>query len=75
MNKNNFEDLIEKYKDCSTDKQEFEINGTKYIVTSHYYGNKDIDKVLYNLAKNQAYRDIQNIYYQNIDFGGMLWYT
>ena len=70
MNKIKLEELIEKYSDKPTDVDEFVIDGTKYIVTSHYCGNKDIDEVLTTLAIKQAYKDMQCNSYNN--FGAAL---
>lgn len=34
------------------------IEGKKYIVTSHYCGNKDVDDIIRRVAVNRAYRDL-----------------
>lgn len=34
------------------------IEGKKYIVTSHYAGNKDLDHVIREIAANRAYREM-----------------
>lgn len=43
-----------------TSASEYEIGGRKYIVTSHYVGNKDFKKVFGELAFNQVLADMQN---------------
>ena len=47
-------ELNEKCKDCPVRRSEYEIGGKKYIVTSHFVGNKDLDKVLYDIAFRRA---------------------
>lgn len=39
---------------------EYEIGGRKYIVVSHYVGNKDFKKVFDDLAFSQVLVDMQN---------------
>jgi hypothetical protein len=34
------------------------IDGKKYIVTSHFTGDKDIDDILRHIAVNRAYKDM-----------------
>ncbi len=36
-----------------------EISGKKYKVISHYVGNKDINKVIHDLAIKEAYADME----------------
>ncbi len=48
----------EKYKDCPVSINEYLINGKKYIVHSHFVGDKDIDTVIQNIAFNKAMNEI-----------------
>ena len=43
-----------------TSMSEYEIGGRKYIVVSHYVGNKDFKKVFDDLAFRQVLADMQN---------------
>ncbi|WP_303797604.1 hypothetical protein [Ruminococcus flavefaciens] len=54
----NAKELNEQYKDCQTQEQEFEIEGRKYIIVSHYTGKKDLDEVVYRNAYNQAMNEV-----------------
>lgn len=51
-------ELNEKYKDCTVSVNEYLINGKKYIVHSHFVGDKDIDMVIRNIAFNKAMNEI-----------------
>ena len=46
--------LNEQHKDCPVHTNEYEINGKKFIVHSHFIGSKDIDKVISEIALNRA---------------------
>lgn len=58
MKTSNAKELNEQYKDCPTQEQEFEIEGRKYIIISHYTGKKDLDEVVYRNAYNQAMDEV-----------------
>ena len=47
-------EFAEQHKDCPTRTREYEIGGKKYIVHSHFVGDKDAHKVLFNNALNTA---------------------
>lgn len=47
-------EYAEQHKDCPEHTNEYEINGKRYIVHSHFVGKKDIDKVLSDIAVNRA---------------------
>ena len=51
-------ELNEKYSACPVRVSEYEIDGKKYVVHSHFVGNKDIDKVISEIAFNHAIADI-----------------
>lgn len=36
---------------------DYEIDGIRYVVVSHYTGKKDIDKVITELAEQRAYTE------------------
>ena len=58
MKKTNAKELNEQYRDCPTQKHEFEIEERKYIVVSHYVGEKDLDEVVYRNAYDRAMREL-----------------
>ena len=49
-------ELNERYKDKPTSKAVYEVDGQRYAVTSHFVGEKDLDKVLYELAFKSAFQ-------------------
>lgn len=53
-------ELNEQYKNCPTRTKEYEIDGKKFIVHSHFIGNKDIDKVILEIAFNRALNESLN---------------
>lgn len=57
-NKMTMFELNEKYSACPVRVSEYEIDGKKYVVHSHFIGNKDIDKVISEIAFNHAIADI-----------------
>ena len=50
-------ELNERYKDKPTSKAVYEVDGQRYAVTSHFVGDKDLDKVLYDLAFKRAFQE------------------
>lgn len=58
MKTTNAKELGGQYKDCPTQTQEYEIEGRKYIVVSHFTGKKDLDEVVYKNAYNQAMDEV-----------------
>lgn len=57
MNKT-LQQLREEFSNAPTSQREYMIEGKKYIVTSHYCGNKDVDDIIRRVAVNRAYRDL-----------------
>lgn len=57
MNKT-LEQLRGEFSNAPTSQREYVIEGKKYIVTSHYCGNKDLDDIIRRVAVNRAYRDM-----------------
>lgn len=51
-------EYAEQHKDCPEHVNEYEVNGKKYIVHSHFVGQKDIDKVLSDIAVSRALSDV-----------------
>ena len=57
-------EYAEQHKDCPEHTNEYEIDGKRYIVHSHFVGQKDIDKVLSEIAVNRA---LSEVLYNNAD--------
>ena len=51
--------LREEFSGAPTSQHEYMIEGKRYIVTSHYTGNKDVDEVIRKIAVNRAYKDLK----------------
>ena len=64
MNRLDIFEYAEQHKSCPEHVNEYEVNGRKYVVHSHFVGKKDIDKVLSDIAVNQALSDV--LYHRNI---------
>ena len=54
----NAKELNDKFKDCPTQMTEIEIEGRKYVVISHFSGQKDLDDVVYKNAYKQAMDEV-----------------
>ena len=50
--------MKEEFSAAPVMQQEYMIQGKKFIVTSHYAGQKDLNTVLQKIAENRAYREI-----------------
>ena len=59
-NKMTMFELNEKYSACPVRVSEYKIDGKKYVVHSHFVGNKDIDKVISEIAFNKAMYETLN---------------
>ena len=53
-------ELNKKYANCPVTVSEYEIGKKKYVVHSHFVGNKDIDKVISEIALKRAIAEILN---------------
>ena len=53
-------ELNEQHKDCPVRTNEYEVDGKKFIVHSHFIGSKDIDKVISEIAFNRALNESLN---------------
>ena len=54
----NAKELNDKFKDCPTQMTEIEIEGRKYVVISHFTGQKDLYDVVYKNAYKQAMDEV-----------------
>lgn len=51
-------EYAEQHRECSERIKEYEIDGKKYLVHSHFIGNKDIDTVIRNAAFTRAMTEV-----------------
>ena len=54
MKNKTMHDMNEQFRDCPVQVNEYEVDGRKYRVTSHFTGNRNINDVMYNYAVNKA---------------------
>ena len=54
MKTQNVTELNERFKDCPTRQIQVEHEGRKYIVISHFTGQKDLDDVIMKSAYSRA---------------------
>jgi hypothetical protein len=47
-------EMVARYKDKPTETATYEIEGQTFIVTSHFIGDKDLDKVIHDHAFKRA---------------------
>ena len=52
--KETMDEMVERYKDKPTDTATYEIEGQTFIVTAHFVGEKNLDKVLHDHAFQRA---------------------
>jgi len=52
---------VERYKDKPTDTANYEVEGQKFIVTAHFVGEKNLDKVIYNYAFQRALETAETV--------------
>lgn len=50
---------VERHKDKPTDTATYEIEGQTFIVTAHFVGEKNLDKVIYNHAFQRALEETE----------------
>jgi len=52
---------VERYKDKPADTANYEVEGQKFIVTAHFVGEKNLDKVIYNYAFQRALETAETV--------------
>lgn len=55
--KKQLQDLKQEFLNYPTKRQEYKIDDRKFVVVSHFVGNKDINEILKRLAIKQAYSE------------------
>lgn len=56
--KKQLQELKQEFSNFSTTQNEYVVNDKKYIVVSHFVGNKNINEILIKLAQKQAYSEM-----------------
>ena len=56
--KKQLQELKQEFLNFSTSQNEYVVNDKKYIVVSHFVGNKNINEILIKLAQEQAYSEM-----------------
>lgn len=56
--KKQLQELKLEFLNFSTSQSEYVVNDKKYIVVSHFVGNKNINEILIKLAQKQAYSEM-----------------
>lgn len=56
--KKQLQELKQAFSNFSTSQNEYVVNDKKYIVVSHFVGNKNINEILIKLAQKQAYSEM-----------------
>ena len=54
MKKRTMQEMNEQYKDCPNQINEYEVDGRRYRVHSHFIGERDINDVMYRYAEDRA---------------------
>lgn len=55
--KKQLQDLKQEFLNYPTKRQEYKIDDRKFVVVSHFVGNKNINEILKRLAIKQAYSE------------------
>lgn len=56
--KKQLQELKQEFSNFSRSQSEYVVNDKKYIVVSHFVGNKNINEILIKLAQKQAYSEM-----------------
>lgn len=56
--KKQLQELKQEFSNFSTSQNEYVVNDKKYIVVSHFVGNKNINEILIKLAQKQVYSEM-----------------
>ena len=56
--KKQLQELKQEFSNFSTSQNEYVVNDKKYVVVSHFVGNKIINEILIKLAQKQAYSEM-----------------
>lgn len=65
--KKTMQELNEQFKDCPVQQNEYEIDGERIRVTSHFTGTKKLKEAVYQYAFHKALNDILFLVPQNVE--------
>lgn len=54
MKNRTLKEMNEQFKNCPMHSNEYEIDGTKFLVHSHFIGKKKLNEVLYDISFQKA---------------------
>ena len=58
MKNRTMQEMNEQYKNCPVQINEYEVDGRRYHVHSHFIGDKDINDVMYRYAEDRAMNEM-----------------
>ena len=58
MKNRTMHEMDEQYRSCPVHVNEYEVDGRRYRVHSHFIGDKDINDVMYRYAEDRAMREM-----------------
>ena len=58
MKNRTMQEMDEQYKSCPIHVNEYEVDGRRFRVHSHFIGDKDINDVMYRYAEDRAMREM-----------------
>mgnify|MGYP000684689270 CR=1 FL=1 len=53
--------MNEQYKNCKTERREYQIGKGRCVIVRHYCGDKDLSEVLYRNAFERAFSEVMTI--------------
>ena len=60
MKNKTMQEMNEQYKDCKTEKHEYQVGKNRCIIIRHYCGDKDLSEVLYRNAFDRAFSEVMD---------------
>lgn len=51
-------ELNEQYKNCKTERHEYQVGKERCVIVRHYCGDKDLNEVLYRNAFERAFSEV-----------------
>lgn len=60
-NKRTMQEMNEQYKDCKTERHEYQVGKERCVIVRHYCGDKDLNEVLYRNAFERAFSEVMDM--------------
>lgn len=57
-NNRTMQEMNVQYKDCKTEKHEYQVGEDRCVIVRHYCGDRDINEVLYRNAFERAFSEV-----------------